>query len=295
MRRIHPLLFLGLTFAPLFTDTAPGADGPGKRQVAIPMKVQRYAGTLIDQYDADGDGELSQTEWEQMGGAPKLADRDRDGRLTAAELADHIAKYGRRRRILLMPGPQEEFVGFPSLLRAEEKASRDRGDRLESDMTGQPGMPQNRLGDSAPTSKKKLTPRFTVSRSRMPEGLPSWFRTLDRNGDGQLTLAEFSPEGQPADVAEYGQYDLNRDGLLTPDEYIQSIKRPAARRPLDEWEPPREEMEPAETVEQVPAEDEQEMTEEQQAAPDATERKLISAEKRAELKKLKRTSRTVKQ
>jgi hypothetical protein len=48
-------------------------------------------------------------------------------------------------------------------------------------------------------------------------------------------------------------------------------------------------------VEQVPAEGEQEVTEEQQAAPDATERKSISAEKKAELKKLKRTSRTVKQ
>jgi Ca2+-binding EF-hand superfamily protein len=53
-------------------------------------------------------------------------------------------------------------------------------------------------------------------------GLPPWFKTLDKEGDGQITLEQWLKAGQPLD--EFRKYDLNDDGLITVAEVLRSLK-----------------------------------------------------------------------
>jgi Ca2+-binding EF-hand superfamily protein len=57
----------------------------------------------------------------------------------------------------------------------------------------------------------------------LPEGLPSWFKDLDKDKDGQISLAEWFQAGK--NVNEFRKYDLNNDGLITPGEVLRVLKR----------------------------------------------------------------------
>jgi Ca2+-binding EF-hand superfamily protein len=63
---------------------------------------------------------------------------------------------------------------------------------------------------------------LSVRVSGLMEGLPAWFRELDKNGHGQITLREWQQGGRPLD--EFGQYDLNDDGIITAEEVLRSLK-----------------------------------------------------------------------
>lgn len=52
----------------------------------------------------------------------------------------------------------------------------------------------------------------------LPRGLPSWFKALDKDGDGQISLHEWLQGGK--EIREFSEYDLNGDGLITPDEVL---------------------------------------------------------------------------
>jgi hypothetical protein len=73
----------------------------------------------------------------------------------------------------------------------------------------------------APTPKAargKNTKKFYVSPATLPSNLPDWFKQLDANGDGQLTLSEYARDGSAAQRQQFKRYDLNGDGVLTPEE-----------------------------------------------------------------------------
>ena len=60
-------------------------------------------------------------------------------------------------------------------------------------------------------------------------GIPRWFLARDANGDGQLTLREFSPSLSLESTAFFGRLDADGDGLITPDEvreYLAKGPRP---------------------------------------------------------------------
>jgi hypothetical protein len=57
---------------------------------------------------------------------------------------------------------------------------------------------------------------LTVRIDDHPVQLPPWFKELDTDRDGQVGLDEWRAAGRP--VEEFSQYDLNGDGLITPDE-----------------------------------------------------------------------------
>src|SRR5262245_49426309 len=58
----------------------------------------------------------------------------------------------------------------------------------------------------------------------LPEGLPSWFKDLDTDDDGQISLREWLAGGKK--LAEFREYDLNDDGFITPAEVLRVIRRP---------------------------------------------------------------------
>lgn len=57
---------------------------------------------------------------------------------------------------------------------------------------------------------------------RLPEGLPDWYARDDANADGQVTMAEFSSSWSEIVVADFYQFDRNRDGVITPQEAVKA-------------------------------------------------------------------------
>ena len=62
---------------------------------------------------------------------------------------------------------------------------------------------------------------------QMPAGLPSWFKELDTDGDGQVALYEWRKGGKNLD--EFRDWDLNDDGFITPEEVIKCLTKSGAR------------------------------------------------------------------
>jgi hypothetical protein len=196
---------------------AAAADTPA---VPVPIKVLRYAEHLLEKYDLDKDGMLHSQEWSSMQGNPMAADANGDGLIDRQELSLHIARYGQHRRIRLTPGVVD-LLEFRSLLNPEVTSGAGIGLAPEPTSAAMPAGSR----------------RFVPAGSRLPPGLPAWFSQRDRDGDGQLSLAEFIADG--AEFAEFAAYDRNGDGRLTAAECV--------RGPADAPEPTPEPVSPVET------------------------------------------------
>ncbi len=170
----------------------PSAVGGPPLAVGWPLsaKVLRYARRVVQKYDENRNGQLEENEWKRMRGNPRLADFNADGLITVDEFANRVAEYGRRRHIRLV---------FPESNR-----------------------PQDSTVAKSPEVKRRRDSKFFVPSSRLPKGLPDWFHSRDGDGDGQLTLAEFSPIFSRSAIREFRRYDLDRDGVLTAKEYLRA-------------------------------------------------------------------------
>jgi Ca2+-binding EF-hand superfamily protein len=60
---------------------------------------------------------------------------------------------------------------------------------------------------------------------RLPEGLPDWFARNDVNGDGQISMSEYAHTWTSSKAAEFARYDLNSDGIITPEECLKVEKK----------------------------------------------------------------------
>lgn len=152
-------------------------------------QLKRYAKSLLVQYDKNKSGQLEKEEWSRMRGNPEQADRNRDEILSVNELAQHLSTYGNRR---------------------DGKARSDSGTKRPS-AWGSRAM--RRPGD--------LT-RFLHPHERLPKGLPEWFVRKDANGDGQISMAEFSTSWTAGKRHEFNEADINRDGFIVPGESLQA-------------------------------------------------------------------------
>jgi Ca2+-binding EF-hand superfamily protein len=73
-------------------------------------------------------------------------------------------------------------------------------------------------------------PRVVVYRAgNLPKELPPWFRELDANRDGQVSLAEWLRVGKAA--VEFATMDRNDDGLLTIEETLRFFRLRAPGEP----------------------------------------------------------------
>jgi hypothetical protein len=200
-----------------------------EHEKGIPGKVVRYANRLVKKHDRDGDNQLQSGEWTQMHGDPRTADLDGNGSITPEELAEHVAAYGRYRRIR-PPRPVFKAIDFPPLLIPE--------DQLDSPEAGPdealPSDADAATDEEDPTTDQPLSEadrrelQFFVPSARLPKGLPAWFIRRDADGDGQLTMSEFAPKATRTQLAQFTRYDANRDGVITAAEYLHGGE-PAAK------------------------------------------------------------------
>ena len=172
----------------------------GSRETSIPSKVNRYAKYLLTKYDHNRDGVLQKDEWKAMHGHPELIDFEGTGVITLDELTQWIADYGQRKRIGV-PHELEAEAGHTS--QTKPASSKD------EDSATNPANPNSTAGD------RRRDQKFFVPSNRLP-----WFLARDQDGDGQLTVGEFSPTGTAADLAEFNTYDANGDGVITAKECV---------------------------------------------------------------------------
>ena len=62
--------------------------------------------------------------------------------------------------------------------------------------------------------------RFLSPHERLPKGLPEWFVRKDANGDGQVSMSEFSSSWTSGKRQEFNTSDKNRDGFIVPGECL---------------------------------------------------------------------------
>ena len=193
------------------------------RSEVVPLKVYRYAETLVCQYDRNGDGVLDAQEWQQMHGNPAPADTDGDGVITVEEMVQWIVKYGQNRRIRVaiptigLTGDSGADGGSPAKTGGVGKT----GGSAEAAAADNPDAEP----DFAELEDSRRQAKFYIPSKRLPAGLPAWFLARDEDGDGQLSLGEFASKPTPADLREFEQYDLNGDGLITPKECLRALSR----------------------------------------------------------------------
>lgn len=153
-------------------------------------QIATYADSLLRQYDSNGDGRLQKEEWSRMAGDPQASDRNGDGIITREELIERLSSYSRSR-----PG--------------------------SSSSSG----PSRTTSSLASAESDKRSYRFLSPTERLPEGLPTWFTRNDTNGDGQITMAEYTTTWTDEKAAEFARYDLNGDGIITPKECLAVEKK----------------------------------------------------------------------
>ena len=66
--------------------------------------------------------------------------------------------------------------------------------------------------------------RFKLPQEGLPDGLPGWYVESDKNSDGQIAMSEYTGKWDAKKLAEYYAYDVNRDGVITPGEALETTK-----------------------------------------------------------------------
>ncbi len=178
--------------SPIPPQASPPRQGPPQPNADNSARVKQFAESMMRQYDKNKNGRLEKEEWSQMReNLRDGADRDHDGIITQEELSAKLLEYSQKR---------------------------DGGGR-----SGRPDGP----GASSSTVQRKSY-RFLSPSERLPQGLPDWFSEKDTNQDGQISMAEYSRAWTEAVADEFGKFDLNRDGVVTPRECLSQDKMAAA-------------------------------------------------------------------
>ena len=246
MKQTVPVM-IGLTLACCLIQAEQSACAAGHPVSQIPpLKVQRYARYVVERYDANDNGSLDSSDWQNLPGEVQRADVNGDGVITSEELAGHIHEYGRRRSIRLSVASSEQPAETEQPSSTTERATREATEPI-SETAGSPRASEESLtdGDSTltkepiskrsppgPSREKKSSrgsprskTRFYVPSTYLPKSLPSWFRTKDLDGDGQIGLKEYSPGLSPTEVQQFRRYDANGDGVIAPNELVRTAGR----------------------------------------------------------------------
>lgn len=140
----------------------------------------------------------------------KKFDRNRDGRLNADEMEKSKIRFEKDKFDTDRDGTitKEEYVAFYEVHSARSSAKRS-----------------GKKGESQKESFEELDRKPTVYYSeKLPDHLPAWFKELDTNTDGQVTLYEWR-DGQRS-TSVFQTYDHNDDAFITPREVLETLKLP---------------------------------------------------------------------
>lgn len=190
-------------------------------------------------YDRNKDGVLDTEEMQRSrSGDYERYDRDGNGKLTVQELA---VRYAERRIEREAAARNDSSSSTPASNSTSTTSSQRRSDEGRSwggwtrrdDSSNRDSSRSSRDSDSRSSSKSSAEHkpyRIATSAQRLEKmGAPSWFRDSDKDGDGQVAMAEFADTWSDRVVDEFASFDLNGDGLITPRECFNAAKTGADR------------------------------------------------------------------
>ncbi|QEL13716.1 EF-hand domain-containing protein [Limnoglobus roseus] len=183
--------------SPMATSTDPrggGFPGGDRGGRGGPGGDQSGLGSL-SRYDMDRDGRISLQEAQSTDRLKFVFDQydaNRDGFIDAAEAQAYSADSGSRRNA--------------------DPYGQGRDGRDQQGGWGNWGG--DGRGQIPQEDPKPIVLRF----GKLPKDLPSWFKQLDTDEDGQVGLYEWRRDGRKSE--EFMAMDLNSDGLLTAEEYL---------------------------------------------------------------------------
>ena len=173
---------------------------------------RRNAEREFGYYDRNRDSKIDSEEMKRSryGADLPLYDRNRDGVITLNEMEYRHA----RRRVENTGGNQG----------GASSRGRSRGEEESNDGDSNAWLWSERLGFDDRASYRARSPAELSS-----EGFPDWFTNDDTNGDGQIAMAEWATSWPDCELANYNQFDLNQDGVITPQECIKARQNGATR------------------------------------------------------------------
>jgi Ca2+-binding EF-hand superfamily protein len=196
---------------------------PSARAADEVAAASKSARRTFTESDADGDGRLDGVELEKPAALGlkfllPFADRDGDARLARAELDAWLDLQVVLARGAVVVGVTDLGAGLFELLDADrDGALSPREVRSAADRVRAAGALKDGALDPARLPRHAVA---TVGRGRPSPELPApvrsgpeWFRAMDRNGDGDVSAAEFL-----GGAAAFQRLDANGDGLLSPAE-----------------------------------------------------------------------------
>ncbi len=151
-------------------------------------------------------------------------DTNRDGVLTSDEMSDTLRKE-RERWDQNRDGVIDLNEYIPYVSAYMDRNRRGGGDTDDRD-DDRRGRESRRSSDDDDDDGDEIEGDFRPTvyyYGNLPEGLPSWFKELDIDKDGQIGLYEW--RAAEKDVPEFFGLDFNRDGLITPIEMLKHQER----------------------------------------------------------------------
>ena len=174
---------------------------------------------MLGRYDSNRNGVLEQSEWGNSRTDLSAADKNKDKKITSEEFSAWMSsRFGGR------GGGRTGRGRFGGGGAGQERTGRNFFSRRES--------PQEEAGSSGKQEDQtdlRKSYRFTTASERLPEGLPEWFGRNDANADGQVAMAEFSASWSTKTVADFAQFDVNGDGVVTAEECLVAKEKGALR------------------------------------------------------------------
>jgi hypothetical protein len=157
-------------------------------------------------HDKNGDMMLQEEERAKLTGPAARADSDGDKVITVEEIiAQSTSESSGRGRRDRRPRRDDNASASESAAKSEGAAKK----RVYTSLAA---------GGSGKEADKRKSYRFTPAQERLTGNLPSWFKSRDRNEDGQVSMSEYSRSWTARLVRQFQDIDLNDDGVITPKE-----------------------------------------------------------------------------